>query len=331
LGLKFILLLLIGGLLAGCSVIVDRRASEREAEAERAFPPEGRFVTVEGQRVHAVVRGSGPDLVLIHGLSGNLRDFTFSMVDRLAERYRVIAFDRPGLGYSDPLPADANTLVDQARVLSQAAAELGAPRPLVLGQSYGGAVALAWATTQPENYSGLVLVSAVSQTWPDGLPFFYKVTSSTLGAKLAVPLITAFVSDGTVENALAEVFEPQTAPDGYSEHIGAGLTLRRETMRANADQRAGLKSEVEALVPFYPRIARPVEIVHGTADRIVGPNVHAVPLSQQIPDAGLTLLPGIGHMPHHVAQDAVVEAIDRAAGRVAGTRGAQRRRPALQR
>ncbi|APX88561.1 alpha/beta hydrolase [Brevirhabdus pacifica] len=314
-GLKLLLLLLSAALLAGCSALVDRRAAEREAEAERAFPPLGQMVEVEDLRLHAVVRGKGPDVVLIHGLSGNLRDFTFSMVDRLAERYRVIAFDRPGLGYSDPLPAEANGLTDQARVLSKAAAALGAKRPLVLGQSYGGAVALAWAATRPDSYSGLVLVSAVSQTWPDGLPLFYRVTSSRLGSQFAVPLISAFVSEATVNAAVAEVFEPQVAPPGYAAHIGAGLTLRRQTMRANADQRADLKPEVEALRRLYPGIRRPVEIIHGTADPIVPHDVHAIPLSQQIPGAALTLLPGIGHMPHQVAQDAVIEALDRAARR----------------
>jgi pimeloyl-ACP methyl ester carboxylesterase len=321
LGLKLILFLLAGLLLAGCTALVDQRAATREAAAERAFPPLGRFVEVEGRRVHAVVSGSGPDLVLIHGLSGNLRDFTFSLVERLSSRYRVIAFDRPGLGYSDPLPARANSLTDQARVLAKAAGELGARRPLLLGQSYGGAVALAWAVSQPERQSGLLLVSAVSQTWEGGLPLFYQVTSSALGAQLAVPVITAFAGEERVDAALREIFAPQPVPAGYAGHIGAGLTLRRDTLRANADHRAGLKEEVAALRPSYGRITVPVEILHGTADRIASHAIHAEPLQRQLPNARLTLLPGIGHMPHHVAQEAVVAALDRLAqraGRLSG-------------
>ena len=80
------------------------QARAREAAAESAYPPAGQFVTVAGRRVHALVRGTGPDLVLIHGASGSLRDFSFELVDQLARDFRVIALDRPGFGWSDPLP-----------------------------------------------------------------------------------------------------------------------------------------------------------------------------------------------------------------------------------
>jgi hypothetical protein len=87
--------------LGGCAAAVDRRAAAREAAAEARYPPTGQLLTVGGRTVHAQVSGQGPDLVLIHGASGNIRDFTFDLVARLDDRYRVIAFDRPGLGWSD--------------------------------------------------------------------------------------------------------------------------------------------------------------------------------------------------------------------------------------
>jgi pimeloyl-ACP methyl ester carboxylesterase len=139
-------LLAVALLAAGCGW-VEERGERREAAAERAFPPEGQFVEVSGgRRVHAVVRGHGPDLVLLHGASGNTRDFTFSFVDRVSDRYRVIVFDRPGHGYTDRAdPASyADSPAAQAAMLHEAAMALGAPRPIVLGHSYGGAVAMAW-------------------------------------------------------------------------------------------------------------------------------------------------------------------------------------------
>ena len=118
--------LLIGALaLAGGAVVVDRRAAAREAAAESAYPPEGQFVTVDGLRLHAVVAGSGPDLVLIHGASGNARDFTFDLVARLAPHYRVIALDRPGLGWSDDAGAKGLSPLAQGDLLRRAAAQLG--------------------------------------------------------------------------------------------------------------------------------------------------------------------------------------------------------------
>ena len=61
----------------------------------------------------------------------------------------------------------------------------------------------------------------------------------------------------------------------------------------------------------YDSIELPVEIIHGTADSIVPIDVHSDVLVDQLADARLTRLPGIGHMPHHVAQDAVVAVLDR--------------------
>ncbi len=303
------------GALIGSVVYVGERAAQREAEAEAAYPPTGRIIDVGGTAVHAHVEGSGPDLVLIHGLSGNARDFTFSLVEKLKDNYRVIAFDRPGLGWSERLPKGAEAIGDQARLLQAAAAQLGAPRPIVLGQSYGGAVALAWALERPENLSALVLVSAGSQRWKGGLSGYYKLTSSKLGQRLAVPFLTAFVGQPRVEAALAEIFAPQDVPPGYGDYIGVGLTLRRASLSANADHRVSLKEEITRQQPRYPEIAVPTELIHGTADTTVPIDIHAIPLARQIAQANLVTLPGVGHMPHHVAEGEVRAAIDRAAAR----------------
>ena len=118
------------------------RASQHERRAVADHPPAGQFIEVDGTRVHYVDEGEGPPVVLIHGASGNVNDWTFDMVGRLSDRYRVIAFDRPGLGYTDMIGRGA-PVADQARLLADAAAALGADAPIVVGHSYGGSVALA--------------------------------------------------------------------------------------------------------------------------------------------------------------------------------------------
>ena len=295
--------------------VVQVRAGHREAQAEETFPPEGQIIDVNGIDVHAVVMGQGPDLVLIHGASGNTRDMTFSLAPRLAETYRVIVFDRPGLGYTERVDKDGSTLQQQAALLMQAARQLGAEKPIVMGQSYGGGVALAWASNYPDQVAALIPVASVSNPWTTPLDRFYRVTSSWWGKALVVPLITAFVPQSRIEAAIVSVFPPQSAPEGYADHVGAPLTLRRVSMRANADQRANLLSEILMQVTDYHRITAPTEIVHGTADTTVGLSIHSEKLVDQIPGAVLTRLPGIGHMPHLVAQDDVIAAIDRAAAR----------------
>ncbi|MBO9449479.1 alpha/beta hydrolase [Tropicibacter sp. R16_0] len=303
-----LLILVVAGI-----AITQWKAARNEARAEASHPPPGQFIDVDGIKIHAVVVGSGPDLVMIHGSSGSTRDMSFALAPALADRYRVILFDRPGHGFSDPLPKGRETINDQARVLSAAAKQLRAEQPIVMGQSYGGAVALAWAVNHPDRISALVPVSAPSTPWTTPLDPYYQLVTSTFGNLLAVPLITAFVPDSRIEATMAQVFAPQAVPEGYLDHFNPRLSLRRSATRANARQRANLLDEVTALYPRYPDISVPTEILHGDADDIVSPSLHSENLVTRIPGAVLTLLPGLGHMPQHVAVPDVVAAIDRAA------------------
>lgn len=310
-------------LIGAFAAYVNWRAGAREAEAEAAYPPEGQLLTVNGVQVHAVVMGQGPDLVLIHGASGNTRDMTFDLAPALAARYRVIVFDRPGLGYTghtDPAYAAAwtsaaETPQEQAILLQAAAAQLGADRPIVLGHSFGVAVALAWAIERPDNISALIDVSGVSNPWPGKLDIQYRLIGNAAGGALLTPLITAFVTDGFVEKAIEGIFAPQTAPAGYAHAVGAPLTIRRDSFRTNARQVNNVLPIIRQMVPHYADIRIPVEIVHGDADTIVPIDVHSIPLSHEIPGAHLTVLHGIGHMPTHVAMPEVIAAVDRAAAR----------------
>ncbi len=285
------------------------RASAREVAAEAAFPPSGRFVTVNGRRLHYEIAGKGPDLVLIHGASGSLRDLTFSLRDRLTDRYRVIAVDRPGLGYSDPLE-DASLLA-QAQHIKAGLAQLGVTEPVVLGQSYGGAVALAWALDGGPR--ALVLVSAPSMPWPGKLDPWYRLTDTWPGKHLAIPLVAAFLPDSYVRSITATIFGPDPVPEGYEEHLGAALTLRRRTLLANTIQINALRAELVTMEPRYPTLTLPVELIHGTADTIVPLDIHSGPLSHLLPNASITMIPGAGHMPHHSHASVVIAAIDRAA------------------
>ena len=189
-----------------------------------------------------------------------------------------------------------------------------------MGHSYGGAVALAWAVgdlhaPSPAAASALVVVAGVAEPWPGGLAPIYTVNASPLGGALIVPLLAAYAPEGRIEAAIASAFAPQAAPPGYAEHLGGRLTLRRDTFRANVRQVANLRPQIVAQAPRYPELRIPLEIVHGTGDAVVPIAIHAVPLSREVPGARLTSLPGVGHMPHHIEEEAVMDAIDRATAR----------------
>jgi pimeloyl-ACP methyl ester carboxylesterase len=285
------------------------RSTARGRTAEAAFPPEGQILTVAGQRVHAVVQGTGPDLVLIHGASGSSRDFTFAHMARLAPDFRVTAFDRPGLGHSDPLPGGAVDPAAQARLLAAAARQLGVVRPILAGHSYGGAVATAWALDDP-SVAGLALLGGVAMPWEGGIWWAHEVIGGPAGL-IAAPLVAAWMSDARIEAATANIFTPDPVPAGYIAHVGAELTLRTATLRANAAQVAGLKPFVAAMAARHASLTLPIEILHGTVDTIVPAAIHAIPLAQALPHARLTLFDGVGHMPHHARMTETLAALHR--------------------
>jgi pimeloyl-ACP methyl ester carboxylesterase len=311
---KLVPRLILAALIATGGFAVDRHAAAREAMADAAFPPDGRLIQVDGHTVHAYVTGAGPDLVLIHGASGNLRDFTFSLTAKLAPDYRVIAFDRPGLGWTDAIP-DGDSPMAQATLLRHAATQLGVTNPIVLGHSYGGAVAMAWALQAPDDTAALVLVSAATMPWDGSIWWLHNVMGNAVGGHTLVPLVTAFAGNKTAEDATRGIFAPDSMPDGYLAHIGAELTMRRATLRANSGQVAGLKPFIIDMSADYASLTLPVELIHGDADTIVPLSVHAARLVNILPNAVLTILPGVGHMPHHSNEPDVIAAINRAATR----------------
>jgi pimeloyl-ACP methyl ester carboxylesterase len=312
----------LSALLTGCV------SSARTQAAEAAFPPEGQFATVTGGRVHYVQKGSGPHVVLLHGAGGNLRDFTYDLVDRLADDFTVTAFDRPGLGYTDRVPSvatgpfatEGDSPIDQARMLREAADQLGITDPIVAGHSFGGIVAMAWAELgldeqTPVNASGIVSFAGVLMPWPDGLGAYYTVNGSPIGGAVVIPLISAFAPNSAIETAVAGIFAPDPVPEGYVEHIGGPLAVRQDTFRANVRQVNTLRPHVVEMVKRYPQLTLPIEIIHGTEDKTVPDVVHPLAFVKIVPSARLTSLPGVGHMPHHADPQAAVDAIVRAATR----------------
>jgi pimeloyl-ACP methyl ester carboxylesterase len=162
-------------------------------------------------------------------------------------------------------------------------------------------VALAWALDAPDSVDALLLVSAPSHVWPGGLGFSTDLLADPLTGPLLARTLPAVLPRSFADAAVQHVFAPQSPPPGYLAHIRLDLVLTPGALRANAQQLAALKNDIRAMVPRYPTLAMPVELVHGTADATVPLEIHSEPLAREIPGARLTRLQGIGHMPHHAA------------------------------
>ena len=265
-------------------------------EVEAALPPAGRFVEVPGARLHVVERGSGPVLLLVHGLAGQLSHFTFGMVDALAAQYRVVAVDRPGSGYSVRIPGASAALGAQADVLAALIDTLQLGRPLVVGHSLGGAVALALAQRHPEQVAGLALLAPLTHLVQEppaafnGLRIARPWVRTLVAWTLAVPLSIA-----KRDQTLAVLFDPEPVPKHFATRGGGLLTLRPSHFIAACADLAAIPEDLPGMAQRYAAMQLPVRILYGRGDGILSPRDQGEALAAKLTGARLTLVEG-GHM-----------------------------------
>ena len=294
----------------GASVLYNRRQTQ---EAERRNPPIGRFLDVDGVRLHYIERGHGDPLVLIHGNGTMIQDFTVSgLVDRLSERYRVIVIDRPGYGYSSR-PRQLWTPRAHAALFQKALGQLGVERTMIYGHSWGTLVAVALALEFPTLVRGLVL----------GSGYYYPTlrADTFLLSPPAIPLIgdamrytiSPLLARAMLPGMIKQMFQPAAVTERFEKRFPKALMLRPLQLRAAAEDAALMTPSVMELERHYRELTLPVTIITGADDQIVDVGRQSGRLHRELPHSELTALPGLGHMIHHLAPDAVIREIDQLA------------------
>jgi pimeloyl-ACP methyl ester carboxylesterase len=286
---------------------------QRAWQAERANPPAGRFVEVDGVRLHYVERGEGPPLVMLHGNGSMIQELMLSGLFTLAAaRYRLIAFDRPGHGHSERPRGRWLGPRSQAVLLRKALAQIGVERPIVFGHSFGATVAAAFALAFPTAARALVLASGYY--FPTGrldMPLMASPAIPIVG-DLMRHTVSPLIARMMWPHMLKVVFSPAPVPH-YFERYPTWMALRPSQLRASAEEAAMLIPTAVRLQRKYSEIAAPTVIVAGAQDRYVDPQRHSARLSTLIPGSELMLSPRAGHMVHHVDPRRVLQAIEAAA------------------
>jgi pimeloyl-ACP methyl ester carboxylesterase len=287
----------------------------RVRQVEREHPPTGRFVIVDGVRLHYLEKGEGPPVVLLHGNVVTAADFDLSGVLNLAaKRHRVIAFDRPGFGYSDRPHGSAWTPAAQAELLRHAFSALGIERPIVLGHSWGAVVALVLALNHPDAVSGLVLLSGyyhptlradVLLSLPAAIPVLGGVLRYTVSPLIGTAVLPLLIRG---------MFAPCSVPERFTKGFPRGMPVRPQQIRAESQDGATMVPAVVAMRDRYRELSLPVVIMAGTKDRVADVGRHAVWLHDEIPHSILHLIPDVGHMLHYAVPEQVADAIEAADG-----------------
>ncbi|MBP9233374.1 MAG: alpha/beta hydrolase [Hyphomonadaceae bacterium] len=303
--------------LAGVSAVLVGTALFNVSQAKRVeskHPPLGDFVTVDGVRLHYVERGAGPPVVLVHGNATMLQDWIVSgALDALAQSHRVIAFDRPGFGYSERPRSRVWTPTLQAELLAKAIAALGIKAPTLVGHSLGTQVVIALALNHPELASRLVLLGGyyyptarpdVLLAAPAALPFIGDILRFTLSPLLGAAMIP---------HVNAKLFAPAAVPAIWKDEFPFGLMLRPSQIHAEAADGALMVPSASELSKRYAELTLPMTIIAGKGDRIADPIKQSRRLHEALPQSRLELVEGAGHMIHHTGLERVVAAIENSA------------------
>lgn len=263
---------------------------------EAGMPPEGRFITVMGNRLHYLEQGTGPTILLIHGLSGVAQHFGYSVMAQLARHYHVIAIDRPGSGYSVRHPRSSASVAVQADIVAGLIDILRLDKPLLVGHSLGGAVALATALRHPDKLSGLALVAPLTHLPGDVSPAFAALTirwpwlRKLVAWTLATPL-----SIRKRDRILDIVFGPEQPPADFGLRGGGFLGLRPSHFVAASSDLTALEHVLPQMQQQYHQLNLPIAVLYGREDRILDPQQQGQALVNAAPGTTLELIDG-GHM-----------------------------------
>ena len=283
----------------------------KQRQVERTNPAAGKFIDVDGVRLHYLERGEGPVVVLLHGNGLFSSDFDLSgMLDSAAAPYRMIAFDRPGFGYSERPGTTTWTPEEQAALLYKALHQLGVERPIVIGHSWGTLVTLAMALNFPKYVRAITLVSGYyyPSARPDvvlmsgpaipGIGHLLRYTIAPLLGRAMWPLL------------VRRMFQPAPVPERF-EQFPKWISLRPSQLGASAAETAMMVPAAKRLSERYGELTLPVAVVAGTGDRIADIEHNAMRFHAEVQHSELIVEQGQGHMPHYADPVRIMQAVAR--------------------
>lgn len=299
-----LLILLVGPFLIPVPPLPDTVPPQNLAD------PDSRFINVEGLDVHYKTAGEGePTMILLHGFGASL--FTWrEVMDGLAEKGTIVAFDRPAFGLTErPMQGewgDENpyTPESQARITVGLMDALEIEEAILVGNSAGGTIAMLTALTYPERVSGLVLVDAAIYTG-GGTPGWIRPLLRTPQVRHLGPLFVRSIRRWGVDFADSAWHDPS----GITPEVWEGYT---KPLQAENWDRAlwefTLASHPLGLPDRLDEVQMETLVITGDDDRIV-PTEESIQLADELPNAELVVIANCGHVPQEECPEAFLEAV----------------------
>jgi pimeloyl-ACP methyl ester carboxylesterase len=289
------------------AAFINRRAARK---AERVNPPIGKFLTIDGCRLHFIEKGEGDPLVLLHGNGSMIQDFTSSGLTELAaKRYRVFVFDRPGYGHSDRPRSTIWTADAQAELIWKALRRLEIAGAVVLGHSWGASVAVALALKHPDMVRGLVLASGYYYPEPRADVIMMSGPAIPVLGDVARFTIAPLIGRLMWPALLRKIFGPRPVPTKFKE-FPKEMALRPSQIRASAAEAALMVPAALSHAQEYGSLKMPVTIIAGDEDKLIDIDEQSAKLHRDVPHSAFYRFKGEGHMIQQTATSSVMAAIE---------------------
>ncbi|WP_342149447.1 alpha/beta fold hydrolase BchO [Methylorubrum sp. SB2] len=282
----------------------DRPTWERDG---RDWPHRAasRFVEAAGLRWHVQEFGEPdkPGLLLLHGTGAATHSWR-GLAPLLAERYRVLAPDLPGHGFTDPLPARRLSLPGMAEAIAALTDSLGVSPQLAIGHSAGAAVLARMCLDKRIAPSLLVALNGALTPFPGVASILFPSMARMLFVNPITPKIFAWSADKAAVRRLI---------DGTGSRLdqqGLDLYRRLFTRAGHVSGALGMMAnwDLAALDRDLRRLATRTLLVVGSEDKAIRPDT-AFALRDRLPAARIELVRGLGHLAHEEAPGRVAEII----------------------
>ena len=305
-----IILIVILGLAAGFGF-----TAFKTREIETRFPNIGSLTDIGGYRMNALQLSAPPSadlppIVFIHGASGNLRDQVVAFRQVFGDRAEMLFVDRPGYGYSGRGGPENDTPDGQANAIAKLMEKRGIGRAIIVGHSFGGAIAASFAVQHPDKTAGLILLSSVLYPWNGDVDWYYHFAARPWLGRLFTRLLTLPAGLALMDKATQAVFHPNPRPRGYLDDGAPALVLRPDNFRSNAIDLSNLNDYLRRAAPRYTGITAPTVIITGDSDAIVSMDIHSRQMARDVAGAQLVIIHGLGHKPDYLAGDVVLAAVE---------------------
>ena len=267
-----------------------------------------RFVFSEGRRWHVqqwpAPSAHAPQLLLLHGTGASTHSWR-QLVPLLAPRAGVVALDLPGHGFSEAARGDGATLPGMARGVAALLREIGIQPAVLIGHSAGAAVAVRMALDDASGPATVVSLNGALLPLHGLAGQLFSPLAKLLASNRLVPRLFAWRADDD-----ARVRRLIGATGSHIDEASIALYRRLVSDPAHVAGALAMMAnwDLRMLAAELPRLQAPLQLLAAEGDRTLPP-AHARRVAALLPQAGLSLLPGLGHLAHEEAPQRVFDVL----------------------